>query len=216
MIGKCQGGDAETPRPVLDGGLGVIGSPVARRVFANRTWGPKDQTSMSCLGRVANHQPSQKIQLGSGLPASKQSHWAPREHKAPSRSPYKCEDRQATRRHSTERLFLFSRPRTRGLCFPAQPPVAHPGLAAGPRRRPRQPFPVAGLRAKIFSLLSCRRQRFEVALAAIHSQQIRHQLAHHRHRGAVARSARKLVLVKLAQRLVVARRQLGGLDQHAL
>ncbi len=88
MIGKCQGVDAETPRPVLDGGLGVIRSPVSRRVFANRTWGPKDQTSMSCLGPVANHQLSQKIQLGSGLPASKQSHWAPREQNAPSRSPY--------------------------------------------------------------------------------------------------------------------------------
>ena len=31
MIGKCQGVDAATPRPVLDGGLGVIGRSVARQ-----------------------------------------------------------------------------------------------------------------------------------------------------------------------------------------
>ena len=49
MIGKSQGVHAETPRPVLDGGWVQYEIPFQRRVFANRTWGPKDQTSMSCL-----------------------------------------------------------------------------------------------------------------------------------------------------------------------
>lgn len=72
------------------------------------------------------------------------------------------EARQATRRPSTERPFLFSRPRTRVLSFP-----------------------LAGPRAEILPPLGRRQQRFEVALAAAGRQQIRHQLARHRHRRTV-------------------------------
>ena len=57
-------------------------------------------------------------------------------------------------------------------------------------------FPLGGPWAKI--LLGRRRPLLEIALAAVDRQQIRHQLARHRHRRTVARSAAALALIEFA------------------
>jgi hypothetical protein len=126
MIGICQGVHAVTPSP--RGGEGVAsGAKCRRRAFANRSCGPWDQTSICCLGPLAN-QPAvaeDSVWVRTGRPRNSQDGASGAV--GSFAQSLNSEARQVARRYDSWRLFFAVWP---------QPLARFPGGAA--RRSPQR------------------------------------------------------------------------------